>query len=409
MAIELTDALLTSITPPARGRLEFKDTRVPGLSFRVTATGCRTWTVLGRLPGHHLQIRPKIGDYPAVGLARARREAKQLLGDIARGIDPTAVKRAAARARAEAESAPTVAARLAEWQTAKARDWSARYRVELARVVGKMVLPKLGKRVLAEVKREDWVRLATTRRNKTPVTASWLYDVCSSFLNYAESAGWLGANPLPRRGRNHLVPRAQARDRVLSDAELVKVWQASAGLSPKSRAFARLLILTAARVSEVADIAAGEINLLVGRWTIPSERAKNEHALTVPLPPLAIAELRRVWPRGAAGAGFRLLGAVRGSGLRAPSKIKARLDELSGVTGWRWHDLRRSARTGMARLGVSDRAAEASLNHLSDRSALVRTYDRHDYAAEAAAALTAWQDHVTRLLEQSRSEGEVVA
>jgi integrase len=408
MAIELTDTVLTALKPPASGRLELKDARIPELSLRVTAADRRTWTVRARLPDGR-QIRPTIGSYPALGLAKARQAAKQVLGDIAKGVDPTAIKRAAVKARTEAADALTVASRLAEWQAAKTDRWSRRYRIELARVVDKMILPKLGKHELAEVGREDWVKLATDRRSKTPVTASWLYDVCSSFLNYAESAGWLETNPLPRRGRNHLVPRAEARARVLSDDELVKVWQASIGLSPKSRAFIRLLLLTAARVSEVADIAVGEINLLAGRWAIPASRAKNGNALAVPLHPLAIAELRRVWPEGASSPGYRLLGAVLGSGLQAPSKIKARLDALSGVTAWRWHDLRRTARTRMAQIGIGDRAAEAALNHISDRSALVRTYDRHDYAAEAAAALTAWQDHVARLLEHGQGDGEAVA
>ena len=92
-----------------------------------------------------------------------------------------------------------------------------------------------------------------------------------------------------------------------------------------------------------------------------------------------------------------LLGAVPGGGLRGFSKLKARLDALSGVADWRWHDLRRTARTGMTRLGVPRDHAEAAINHVSGRSALERTYDRHDYAAETAAALSRWQAHVAAL------------
>jgi integrase len=190
----------------------------------------------------------------------------------------------------------------------------------------------------------------------------------------------------------------------------VKVWQASAGLSPKSRAFTRLLILTATRVSEVANIAAGEVHLVGAvRWAIPAERAKNGRALIVPLGSLAEAELRNVWPQGQIGPGYRLLGAVHGSALRAPSKIKFRIDELSGVRAGRLHDLRRTARTGLAKLGIDDRAAEAALNHISGRSALIRTYDRHDYGAEVLAALQAWQAHVARLIEADQRDGEAVA
>jgi hypothetical protein len=89
---------------------------------------------------------------------------------------------------------------------------------------------------------------------------------------------------------------------------------------------------------------------------------------------------------------------VPGGGLRGFSKLKTRLDALSGVKAWRWHDLRRTARTGMTRLGVPREHAEAAINHVSGRSALERTYDRHDYAAEAAAALARWQAHVAGLV-----------
>ncbi len=85
------------------------------------------------------------------------------------------------------------------------------------------------------------------------------------------------------------------------------------------------------------------------------------------------------------------------------SKLKAKLDRLSGVTSWRWHDLRRTARTGMTRLGVPKEHAEAAINHVSGRSTLERTYNRHDYAAEVAAALSRWQTHVAGLVARPAS------
>lgn len=411
MATELTAAALDTVKAPATGRIELQDTLVPELSLRITASDQRTWTVRARLPDGR-RIRPTIGRYsPKFGLREARREARKVLGDIAKGIDPTAAKREAAKVRGEAKEAQTVATRLAEWQADKAKGWSERYCIELARVVDKVIVPKLGRRVLAETTREDWTGLATAvaRRNKPLVGASWLYDAVSSFLNYAEARGWIDHNPLPRRGRNHLVPRPKARERVLTDGELVRIWQASAGLTPKSRTFARLLMLTAARVNEAANIAVGEVSMLTGRWMPPGERVKNRNPITIPLHPLLLTELRAIWPEGNVAAGFKLLGAIRGSGLQAPSKIKARLDQLSGVKGWRWHDLRRTARTGMARLGIGDRAAEAALNHVSDRSALVRVYDRHDYAAEAWTALEAWQARAAAIFDGAARRSSTIA
>jgi integrase len=397
MAIELTDMMLAALKPPAAGRLELKDTLVPGLMLRVTAHDQRTWSVRGRLPDGK-RIRPTIGAYPAVSIREARRRALRLLGDMTDGVDPTAVKRVAARAKAEAKQAPLVGARFIEWQRAKAADWSPRYAAEVERVGNTAILPKIGRRSLTATTREDWVGLATAVRRNAPAKAAWIYDVSSSFLNYSEAAGWLTTNPLPRRGRGHLAPKVAARQRVLTDTELIKLWQASEHLRPKPRAFVRLLIMTGARESEVAGIAVTEVDLLAGRWTIPALRAKNRNPITLPLHPLVQAELRRIWPRERVGADFRLLGAVRGSGLQAPSKVKTTTDRHAAIEPWRWHDLRRTVRTGLARLGIDQTIAELALNHLSGRSALVRTYDVHDYAPEILNALTRWQSHVTHIL-----------
>ena len=140
---------------------------------------------------------------------------------------------------------------------------------------------------------------------------------------------------------------------------------------------------------------------------VPGTRAKNGIGITVPLHPLVIADIQAIWPAHECGPNWKLLGAIAGSGLSGFSKIKAKLDELSGTTNWHIHDLRRSARTGMARLGISTEHAEAALNHISGRSALVRTYDRHDYQCEIIAALERWQAHIASLL-QAQATAEIV-
>jgi hypothetical protein len=121
--------------------------------------------------------------------------------------------------------------------------------------------------------------------------------------------------------------------------------------------------------------------------------------------PLALAELRNVWPTHSdahAGPDRRLLGRKVGGGFRGFGRLKARIDAATALDGWRWHDLRRTARTGMTRLGVPRDHAEAAINHVSGRSRLERTYDRHDYAAEVVGALGRWQAHVAELVAAGR-------
>ena len=239
--------------------------------------------------------------------------------------------------------------------------------------------------------------MITAEREQRPATATWLYSIVSAFSNYAEVCGWLDKPLLPRRGLSVVAPKAPPRQRTLSNEELVSVWFAAAGRSPRVRCFARLLVLTGCRVSEAAGIALGELDPDRARWTIPGTRAKNGCAITLPLPDFFKIELMALVPESA-NSGHRLLGAVRGSALQSISRIKQALDMASGVQDWRLHDIRRSVRTGLAKLGVSTEIAEATLNHVSHRSIIERTYNVHNYEEEILRAMSAWQEHVAELV-----------
>lgn len=413
MRRDLTDAFLRTVKPPKSGRIELRDGRVRGLVLRITAAGSATWSVrvLAAAAGKHTRI--SIGTYPALGIAAARKAALDAMAAVHRGRDPVAEKRAARAAREAARTAPTVAERFGEWcdmrETDPGRPWAERYAAEVRRIGKHDIAPKLGKRPLVETTRAEWVGLIEAKRKRAPGAAATLYRVASSFLNHAEAAGWIPHPLLPRKGAATLAPTMLPRERVLTDDELRDVWVAAEGEAAKHRAFARLLILTAARKSEVAGVAVGELDLDAGRWRIPAQRTKNRRALTLPLGSLAVAALRAVWPDDDQDQAYRLLGRYAGEGFAGFSWLKARLDAAIAkarqeqgrpeMAPWRWHDLRRTARTGMTRLGVPNDHAEAVLNHISGRSALERTYDRHDFAAEVIAASLRWQGHVASLVE----------
>jgi integrase len=408
MQREITDAWLRTLVPPATGRIEIWDRRVRGLVLRVTANGTFSWSARART-AEGKRTRPKLGTWPAMGLSEARKLALAATADIQRGGDPVAARRAAKAARAARAGLPTVADRLVEWQAAKAGQWSDRYRSEVARLCSVEIVPKLGRRPLLETTRLDWTDLIAVKHRRSAGVGSMLYRTAAAFLNHAEAHGWVPLPLLPRKGLAVIAPPVPARERVLTDAELRAIWLGAETMRPKPRAFVRLLAMTAAREMEVADIATGEIDFNARRWAIPGERTKNHRGIVVPLHPLLIAELRAVWPEHGerAGSSWRLLGGIAGSGLRGFSPIKRALDKASGVTGWRWHDLRRTARTGFTRLGVSRDHAEAALNHISGRTALERVYDRHDFAPEVIAAIGRWQAHVAALVTDPPS-AEVV-
>ncbi len=405
MRVEITDVLLRTLRPPEKDRLEVWDTIVRELSIRLAPTGkYDEWAVRARQPKGK-RIRTTLGGcWPRMSIKQARAQGRIKVGQIAGGRDPVAERRQAREAEAAKASMPTVKTRLGEWLDAHP-EWSESYRRETERLCTKVIEPKLGDRPLRDTTREDWVALPSVLRKRTPGTATWLYSIISSFGNHAEAAGWIDRPLLPRKGLGVIAPRRAARERSLTDAELIAVWQASETLSPKTRAFIRLLMMTALRQAEAANLAVGEVDLMAARINLPASRTKSRRAHGVPLHPLLITELQAIWPDRRAGENYRLLGAVKGSGFSGFSKLKRMLDERlpREMQPWCWHDLRRTARTGMGRLGVSPLHGEVALNHVVG-SALQRTYDRYDYTAEAVAALTVWQNHVAGLIAEAEAK-----
>ena len=183
-----------------------------------------------------------------------------------------------------------------------------------------------------------------------------------------------------------------ARERVLSTAEIKTFWQACDRLGPPYGPLFKLLLLTGARLNEVTGMRRDELGD-DGVWTIPGVRSKNHRAHQVPLPSLAhdiIAAVPRI-------EGVFVFSNARGSRpITGFSKAKAQLDAHMGAPApWRLHDLRRSAATGMAELGIMPHVVEAVLNHVSGHKAGVAgVYNRASYSSEKQAALSRWASHV---------------
>jgi integrase len=184
-----------------------------------------------------------------------------------------------------------------------------------------------------------------------------------------------------------------ARDRVLTDEELARVILAARKIGGPYGGIVELLALTGQRREEVARVSHQEIDLAGRVWTIPKSRTKNGKAHSVHLSAQSMALLRRAVGPGALM--FSLLGA---NPFQEFSRAKRLLDQLSGVTGWRLHDLRRTCVSGMARLGVAPHIADKILNHQSGTiSGVAAVYQRHEFLAERRTALDLWGAHVAEL------------
>jgi integrase len=178
----------------------------------------------------------------------------------------------------------------------------------------------------------------------------------------------------------HKPDGGKARDRVLSDAEIVKFWQAAE--TEKLAPMLKLLLLTGCRPREVLGMTRSEISD-DGVWTIPSERSKNHLPHVVHLPPMA----QQLIP-------------AEGFGAYWASAIKVRLDEAMGIDDWQIRDLRRTFVTGLANLGIRPDVIELAVNHSSGtRGGVAGVYNRSKLLPERKAALERWAAHVIRLVE----------
>jgi len=163
----------------------------------------------------------------------------------------------------------------------------------------------------------------------------------------------------------------------------------------------QLLLLTAQRRDEVAGMTWSEVNLNKRIWILPRDRTKNDKAHVVHLSALAIEIINRA-PRASDRFLFTTTGTTPVSGWgRARGRLAAAMGDPEPFT---LHDLRRSAATGMARIGVAHHVVDRTLNHTAGKiSGVARIYNQFDYAAERQAALEAWSRHIESLVQPTPS------
>jgi integrase len=273
----------------------------------------------------------------------------------------------------------TFAAAAAEYLARHVRKKGLRSAAEIERLLDKHILPKWGDREFESIRRSDITALLDNiEDNRGGRTGDYCLAVIRGLMNWAAARRDDYAPPIVR-GMRRQSPNEQARSRILTDGEIRAVW-AAADQCGAFGAMVKVSLLTAQRREKVVSMRWADIE--GGMWAIPAQAREKTAAGTLALPDMA----RRVIEAQPRFAGNPFVFVARGQGpINGFSKMKVKLDRLSGVSDWVVHDLRRTARSLMSRAGVSSEHAERVLGH-----ALVgveQTYDRHAYSTEKAAAL----------------------
>jgi integrase len=436
--IRLTDRFIETrgLAPPGR-RASYHDSQVEGLALRVTDRGHKSFVLVARFPRRpDTSVRLTLGDYTkeaetppdipraralaqillggydpdvaqelveALGgqplptdpdgargltLAAARDKARAWLALVARGIDPR--DEAARVERERSRRRDNTFAAIAEAWLAKQESSGRRKVGEARRTIQREFLPLWGKLPAADITPEKIESAVTTIKRRAPAQAHNVFAFLRSVFRHAVDTRRLDHSPFERIRGSVLLDQRNVRDRVLTDAELRAIWMAAEECGYPYGPIARLLILTGQRLSQIVDLSWPEIDLEKLIVTFPASRMKGARAHALPIAPMA-EEIIRSLPRFEGGPFLFTTtgGRVPVDGL---SRAKRRMDELSGVTGWVLHDVRRTFRTHLSALRIEDRVRERLIAHA--QPGLHRVYDLHKYEKEMRDGLALWEDRL---------------
>jgi integrase len=424
MDIVFTEERLKALTAPATGETMYRDVKTPGLSVRVRPSGAKTYCLRYRVGGRgSVERRLTLGEVGALPLAEVRKLAINARAAVAGGRDPAGERQEAAK-RIKAAAAPK--ARLSDIIDAWERDRAARGLTSAASDAKSL------RREFAALL--DWDpgsinRVAVVgvfdeiRKGSRPGAVANVRARIHGLLSWAENTGQIARNPMAgyRNARRSRAERLSALERraggiILDRAEIAALWRAcdDQRVRPSFGAYIKLLILSGcrrgelaqARLSWIRSATADQPPLLV----IPAKVTKSGREHSVPLPPLAqgvIAGVKRLADTNLLTPGARSRRTAKTAPISGWSKSWPALLKVAEDYGLTrqpaLHDLRKTFRSHLSRLGVADRVAEAMLNHApTDR--LIGIYDKHDYLAERIEAAERWATEISQALAKPPCE-----
>jgi integrase len=231
-------------------------------------------------------------------------------------------------------------------------------------------------------------------KRDAPIEANLVFADMRGMLRWGVRTGYLDHSPAVGMSR---PATTRAGERVLSDAEIGLLWiNPTLAKSVTKQRIIRLCLITGQRVGEVAGMRRAEIDLATGTWALPPTRTKNKSAHIVPLPDLALGIIRVALAE--AGDSLLVFG-VEPPSPRAMARFIGRYKCL-GLAHWSIHDLRRTALSKMAALGVAPIVIGHIANHLTTTKAGVTfaVYVKHSYDNEKRQALQLWADRLLTIV-----------
>jgi len=398
----LTDIGIKALKATAAYR-EIVDTSGLRLAIQPLPSDTKSFLTRYRRPATKQSAKLVHGRFPALSLSAARVAHAQALKAVEAGTDPGADKQRKkiedkqAETDRAADSVAKHAQAFLDWQIRRLRPagWQ-----QQRHVIRDFVLPAWGSKSVHDIRKRDVIELIEGIAEDRPYMANRAFGVIRRFYRWLRERDVVTFSPAEGVRKPSVE---QSRDRVLSPAEIKALWHALDTVGGPACAAAKLMLLTGQRRGECAALRFDELDGDV--WSLPKERTKNgrPHSITLSRQALDVIEQQ---PR-IDGCDFVF---TAGSKPVANfSSVKLDVDRImKPEKPWRWHDTRRTAASGMQRLGVRAEAIERALNHASGLYRSVSgVYQRDPLTEEVRDALSRWGDFVERTVK-GESSGKIV-
>jgi len=375
-----------------------------GLFVRVMPSEVKSW--IFRYTHDNKRRRMNLGRFPGVNLAMARQLHAEAMQELQRGIDPG---KKAKEEKAKRKVAPTFQDLFEEfWEIELSKKTSGK---ERRRLIEKDALKPWGKKKVAEIRRRDAVLLIDKIRKRAPVLANRVQGVLVRMFNFAAERGILEFSPLNGLRKT----REEPRSRVLNDEEIRLLWKAL-DLENKdidayrpTKLALKFILLTGQRPGEVTGMTWAELKE-ESFWNIPAGRIKNSIAQRVPICPMAADVIDQARPySGNSPYVFRSPNDTEKPLTRhtLSKAINRHCEEMGFTKRFTPHDLRRTLRTRLAEIGISDVVAERVLGH--KLQGMLAVYNRHSYDMEKRQALSAWEQRLRNILGIVKPDDNIVS
>ncbi|MDE2134993.1 MAG: tyrosine-type recombinase/integrase [Alphaproteobacteria bacterium] len=437
-----TDRELLGLRPDEAGRYEVGIKNARGLSIRVYPEGDKVFE-LRYVAANGARRRMKLGTYPALKLADAKKQAGKLRNEVVDGNDPSAERAASKRTQRTGDTVEQLAR--AAFKAAKLGLHGGRKKPKSpstitneTRLYERHIAPKLGNKIFTELRRRDikeFMRDVAADSGLAPSSVGRVGEVLSGIFAFAVHEDRIESNPVA--GLSHPLSWV-SRERRFSDTALKALWDMlvlhskpilpgeflpedpQSRLDPLTCLSARLMIVTLCRRGEAVAVRWDEIDRASKKWTVPRERTKSRRTEIKPLSDEAIAIL------DTAAAVARLLFNNQNCEFVFPltedpsnhidghrvARAMTRLCKRLGIPHGSPHDFRRTGATTLTdeKYGFTRFIVSKVLGHrIRDGAAVTEIYDLNEYLPQKRAAMDAWAKHVRELRSPAEAAANPIA